>query len=112
MREREFELGLHGFAVGLELLELQHLLHAGCDGGDRAHQACDLEVVRGAREVGERCPDGLDKGRDGELCCGGIEDVDAPGQGEEGDGEVDSCWVDGLVGRVSEWVRTWGRSGN
>lgn len=92
MRQRGLELRPHCLAVGLEGLvagfHLDKLLGAGEDGGDCGDEANGLEVVGAAADVGEGGAHAIDKRGELKLCCGGIEDVEAPGQGEEGNGEV------------------------
>lgn len=79
------------------LEELEGLCAAGGDGGERGEEAEGEEVVGGAGEVGGGREGGGYAGWEGE--CG--EDVDAVGEGEEGDGEVDGRWVDWLTGRAA-----------
>lgn len=92
MYQRGLELRPHCLAVGLEGLvaafHLDELLGAGEDGGNCGDEANGLEVVGAATDVGEGSAYAVDKRGELELCCGGVEDVEAPGQGEEGDGEV------------------------
>ena len=73
---------------------------AGGDGGEGGEEAEGEEVVGGAGEVGGGGEVGGDAGGEGE----GGEDVDAVGEGEEGDGEVDGCWVDWFAGRFGQYV--------
>lgn len=81
---------------------------AGGDGGEGGEEAQGEEVVGGAGEVGGGGEVGGDAGGEGE----GGEDVDAVGEGEEGDGEVDGCWVDWFAGRFGQYVNGLGeRSG-
>ena len=100
MGDHSLDLRPHGSAIAVGLVHAllgdQHhgLTDAGdegWDGGDEAGAeqeiACTMQVGGGG-EVGA---DGLwQAGREG------VDDVHAEGEGEEGDGEVDDCWMDGL----------------
>lgn len=104
VRNRGLDLRFQGLAVGfvhaLLLEELHGLGAAGGDGGEGGEEAEGEEVVGGAGEVGGGGEVGGDAGGEGE----GGEDVDAVGEGEEGDGEVDGCWVDWFAGRFGQYV--------
>ena len=54
-------------------------------------QARDVEEGGGVREAG-----GQEGGFD-DLRGESVEDVEAPGEGEEGDGEVHEGWVEGFA---------------
>lgn len=78
------------------------LLAAGDDGGERRDQAEGEEVVGGAREVAGGREGGGEVG--GEGGGEGVEGVEAVGEGQEGDGEVDCCWVDWFAGSAGRGV--------
>lgn len=108
MRNRDFYPGHHGgllfsfsvFFPGPAILgdhadELFVAGHDGRDGGEEAgaeHEVAetgDVEEGGGGGEAGGE-EVGLDVG-----CCEGVEDVEAPCEHVEGDGEVDYGWVEG-----------------
>jgi hypothetical protein len=66
-------------------------------------QARDVEQRGGVREARGQ------EGRLHDLRRERVEDVEPPGEGEEGDGEVYQGWVEGFATRdeVVRWVRDW-----
>lgn len=106
MQERQLELGLHRLVVSLEglpsALHLDELLTTREHSRDGCDKADDLHVVCAAADVWQRGADVLDESGELELGGCGIEDIEAPGEGEEGDGEVHGGGV--------EWVAKNGMS--
>jgi len=102
MCKSDLEFRTHGLVVGLEslsiCLHLDQLLDAREDGGDRCDEAYGLHVVCTAADVGEGGPDGFDKGRKLELGGCSIQDIETPGETEEGDGEVHGGGVERMIG--------------
>ena len=105
MRQRRLELWAHGLSVGFEslvaVLHLDELLGTGQDGWDGGDEADGLQVVRATADVRERGADAFDERGELELGGYGIEDVEAPGEREEGNGEMhlrsQSAWGCAMV---------------
>ncbi len=109
MRDRERDLGvdlrLHDLPVRLALdllvqavapVHADQLCAAGDDGGQGGQDAEDVGVVRGPRYVDEI---GLEVAEDGhrERRREAVQGVEAVGEREEGDWEVDEGWMDGMT---------------
>lgn len=92
MRQRRRELWSHSLSISFKslivTLHLDELLAARQDGGDRGDEANSLQVVGATTDVREGGAHALDERGQLELCCGCIEDIEAPGQGKEGDWKV------------------------
>ena len=93
MQERQLELGRHCLVVALEgfatSFQLDELLASRQNSGDSSDEADDLHVVCPTADVWQRRADALHDRGELELGGCGVEDIETPGQGEEGDREVD-----------------------
>lgn len=102
MSNDTLELLLDGLAVLLVqtlLVDcLLSLTDTGCDGWDAGEQSNREEEVGGAGGI---CGDREGAGDEGGKGRGeGVGDVEANGEGDEGDWGVDERWVDGLLERI------------
>ena len=110
MREGDLDLGpqrLVVFLVHAAFVDhLHELLAAAGGGGEGGDDPDRLQVVGAAAGVGQGRGDVLHEVRDLQFGRGGVQDVEAPGEREECDGEVHGCWVDGgLTSGVSDWEK-------
>ena len=100
MQERELELGLHRLVVSLEslpsTLHLDELLATRQNSRNGCDKTYDLHVVCATADVWKGGANVLDEWGELELGGCGIEDIQTPREGQEGNGKVHGGGV--------EWV--------